>query len=434
MEVKLKRGLKFNRLVAITMGTPLASSVFLSILLMVFTAGDLINLIISIIVATVIVMLASLAYGQLVSIYPSAAGNRIFLKKPMGDMAAIAFSLMWIFILLAAAGVEAYIVGYVFNFLVPGIPPYFWSVLVLAAVVIVNISGVEISGNFQIVITYLVAALLVIISLIAIGTSNLGSFSIGTISAVSILTSAAIGVYFFLGFARVSTLGEETVDYEKSIPRAMPIGVFVLGVVFLLVSVSIFLKVPFADLQSTVVPQILLGKYLLPGGKYAYVVALVSIIMSFTAFNAGLLGTSRLVYALGREGVLPNFLARIESRHFTPYLSLIFLFVVVWFFVTLIYMTNNFAVPIYIAAGFDSFMYGFTAYSAYWHKKRFKADQMPYDVKWGKVLFPITAIAFIVIGTLLFISETYWVGLLTVLSIIAIFLFVRTRRSVFSEK
>ncbi len=428
MELKLKRALKFNRLVAITMGTPLASSVFLSILLMVFTAGDLINLILSIIVATVIVILASFAYGQLVSIYPSAAGNRIFLKKAMGNQAAIAFSIMWIFILLAAAGVEAYIVGYVFNYFVPVIPAYFWSVIVLAAVVLVNLVGVEISGNFQVAVTYIVAVSLAVISIIAIlspGAHN--SITAGSLDLGAVFTSAAVGVYFFLGFARVSTLGEEAVDYERSIPRAMPIGVFMLGVVFLLVSIAIFRNVPYADLQNTVVPQILLGKYMIPGGNYAYVVAIVSILMSFTAFNAGLLGTSRLVYAMGREGVLPSFLGRIESRHFTPYLSLIFLFAVVWIFVSLVYVTNNFEVPIYIAAGFDSFMYGFTAYSAFWHTRHMDPSGIPFDIRWGKVIFPVTALVFILIGFLLLLSVTYWVALLMAVSLVLIFAYVRVK-------
>lgn len=433
MELKLKRALKFNRLVAITMGTPLASSVFLSIILMVFAAGDLANLVISILVATVIVVLASLAYGQLVSLYPSAAGNRIFLKKPMGDLAAISLSLMWILILLAAAGVEAYIVGFVFNFLVPSIPPYVWSIMVLTIVIGINLTGVEISGNFQAAITYVVAASLAVVSVLAIISSHSTSITFGPINFVAIFISAAIGVYFFLGFARVSTLGEETVDFEKSIPKAMPIGVSVLGAVFLLVSVAIFLRVPYSQLQNTVVPQILLGEYLLPGGGYAYLIAVISILMTFTAFNAGLLGTSRLVYALGREGILPTFLAKIESRHFTPYLSLLFLYAIVLVFVTLVYVTRSFSVPIYIAAGFDSLMYGFTAYSAFWHKRRLKPQQIPFDFKFAKVTFVVATIAFLVIGALLFASESPWVVTLTVVSLVFLFVYVSWRLHGFSS-
>ena len=78
MELRLKRALKFNRLLAVTMGTPLASSAFLSMILMVGVAGNMVNLVLSVIIGTAITVLAALTYGELVSIYPSAAGNRIF--------------------------------------------------------------------------------------------------------------------------------------------------------------------------------------------------------------------------------------------------------------------------------------------------------------------------------------------------------------------
>ncbi len=93
--MSLKRILKFNRLVAVTMGTPLASSVFPSLILLDLTAYSLIDELIAVLFATILVIMVSLAYSQLVSIYPTAAGNRVFLKKPLGDVLALGLSLMW---------------------------------------------------------------------------------------------------------------------------------------------------------------------------------------------------------------------------------------------------------------------------------------------------------------------------------------------------
>jgi len=92
--MSLKRALKFSRLVAVTMGTPLASSVFPSLMLLDLAAGSLINEVVAVLMATALVIIAALAYGELVSIYPTAAGNRVFLKKPLGDVIALALSLM----------------------------------------------------------------------------------------------------------------------------------------------------------------------------------------------------------------------------------------------------------------------------------------------------------------------------------------------------
>ncbi|MGC9079560.1 MAG: APC family permease, partial [Nanopusillaceae archaeon] len=364
--MSLKRALKFNRLIAVTMGTPLASSVFPSIMLLDLTASSLINEIIAILLATTLVIMSSFAYSELVSIYPTAAGNRVFLKKPLGDVAALGLSLMWVFILLGAAGVEGYIVGYVLYYLISlyvhGIVlkilnPFVLSIIVMTLILIINILGVELSGNFQMGLTYFIAASLIAISIISFFIFrgiNIHVNSSGSLNLINALSAAAVGVYFFLGFGRVTTLGEEAVDYKRDLPMAIPIGVSLLGIVFMFISTSIFIHVPIKSLMSMLIPQILLGKYLL-GSYGAIFMVIVSILMSFGTFNAGVLGTSRLIYALGREGTLPKSLSKIHRRYFTPYMALIFIYTLAIFMLILITLTKSFSIPLYVAAGFDSF-------------------------------------------------------------------------------
>jgi len=357
--MSLKRALKFSRLVAVTMGTPLASSVFPSLMLLDLAARSLINEVVAVLMATALVIIAALAYGELVSIYPTAAGNRVFLKKPLGDVIALALSLMWIFILLGAAGVEGYVVGYVLHYLISlyvgGIAliilsPLVLSLIVMTLILAINILGVEISGNFQMGITYFIAASLIVISIISIfifrNTVPQTITNIGNFNLIDALSAAAIGVYFFLGFGRVTTLGEEAVDYKRGLPLSIPIGVSILGIVFIFITTAIFMRVPITSLISMLIPQVLLGKYLL-GSEGAIFMIIVSVLMSFSTFNAGVLGTSRLIYALGREGTLPRFLGKIHRRYFTPYTSLLFL----------ITYTRSFSIPLYVAADFNPFMY-----------------------------------------------------------------------------
>ena len=365
----MKRALKFSRLVAVTMGTPLASSVFPSLMLLDLAARSLINEVVAVLMATVLVIIAALAYGELVSIYPTAAGNRVFLKKPLGDVIALALSLMWIFILLGAAGVEGYVVGYVLHYLISlyvgGIAltilsPLVLSLIVMTLILAINILGVEISGNFQMGITYFIAASLIVISIISIfifrNTVPQTITNIGNFNLIDALSAAAIGVYFFLGFGRVTTLGEEAVDYKRGLPLSIPIGVSILGIVFIFITTAIFMRVPITSLISMLIPQVLLGKYLL-GSEGAIFMIIVSVLMSFSTFNAGVLGTSRLIYALGREGTLPRFLGKIHKRYFTPYTSLLFLYAIAVLMVFIITYTRSFSMPLYVAAGFNPFMY-----------------------------------------------------------------------------
>ncbi len=406
MVLTLERRLKFTRLIAITMGTPLASSVFLSIIIMVLLVGSLANLIIAVIISTAVVILGSLAYGELVSIYPSAAGNRIFLKKPMGNTLALSLSIMWVIAILGAAGTEAYMAGNVLNYLVGTLPPLFWAILILTIVVAINILGVEISGNFQMIITFFVAISLILVSIYSIFfVKNTTPVVLGQLNWLSIFSASAVSIYFFIGFGRVTTLGEEAIDYKKGIPRAMPLGVAFIGIVFILASIAIFEKVPLDVLKVTVIPQIILGKYILVGTQLPILIGIVSVIMSFSAFNAGILGTSRLVYALGREGTFPRFLGKIHSRFLTPYVSLLFLYGIVLVITVAIFVTRNYSVIVIVAAGFDAFMYGFVGYVALWHHRKMKKADVPFHVKGGTVIFLIAIGVFFLFGILLFATS-----------------------------
>ena len=434
----MKRALKFSRLVAVTMGTPLASSVFPSLMLLDLAARSLINEVVAVLMATVLVIIAALAYGELVSTYPTAAGNRVFLKKPLGDVIALALSLMWIFILLGAAGVEGYVVGYILHYLISlyvgGIAltilsPLVLSLIVMTLILAINILGVEISGNFQMGITYFIAASLIVISIISIfifrNTVPQTITNIGNFNLIDALSAAAIGVYFFLGFGRVTTLGEEAVDYKRGLPLSIPIGVSILGIVFIFITTAIFMRVPITSLISMLIPQVLLGKYLL-GSEGAIFMIIVSVLMSFSTFNAGVLGTSRLIYALGREGTLPRFLGKIHKRYFTPYTSLLFLYAIAVLMVFIITYTRSFSIPLYVAAGFDSFMYAAIGYSALWHV-RHKLGSASFHVRGESIIYLVATIIFTLLGILLLITTPPVVTIIIVLGVISLIIYAKIR-------
>ena len=436
--MSLKRALKFSRLVAVTMGTPLASSVFPSLMLLDLAAGSLINEVVAVLMATALVIIAALAYGELVSIYPTAAGNRVFLKKPLGDVIALALSLMWIFILLGAAGVEGYVVGYVLHYLISlyvgGIAltilsPLALSLIVMTLILAINILGAEISGNFQMGITYFIAASLIVISIISIfifrNTVPQTITNIGNFNLIDALSAAAIGVYFFLGFGRVTTLGEEAVDYKRGLPLSIPIGISILGIVFIFTTTAIFMRVPITSLISMLIPQVLLGKYLL-GSEGAIFMIIVSVLMSFSTFNAGVLGTSRLMYALGREGALPRFLGKVHRRYFTPYTSLLFLYAIAVLMVFIITYTRSFSIPLYVAAGFDSFMYAAIGYSALWHV-RHKLGSTSFHVRGGSIIYLIATVIFTLLGILLLITTPPVVTIIIVLGVISLIIYAKIR-------
>jgi len=185
------------------------------------------------------------------------------------------------------------------------------------------------------------------------------------------------------------------------------------------------MRVPLTSLISMLIPQVLLGKYLL-GSEGAIFMIIVSVLMSFSTFNAGVLGTSRLVYALGREGTLPRFLGKIHRRYFTPYKSLLFLYAIAVLMVFIITYTRSFSTPLYVAAGFDSFMYAAIGYSALWHV-RHKLGSTSFHVRGGSIIYLIATVIFTLLGILLLITTPPVVTIIIVLGVISLIIYAKIR-------
>lgn len=424
--MSLKRSLRFVHFLAATMGTPLGSSGFLTMILMAQVAGDGTDLLLAMALSTIIVTLAAFAYGELVSIFPTAAGNRAFLRPLIGNRLAITAAMVWVAILFGAAGAEAFIFGNVLNYLEPAVPPFAYVVLGLGLIIVLNAVGVEPTARVQIVLTTVVAVSVTAVSVYALAFSGTGTLSFPAPNPGVILQASAISVYLFLGFGRVTTLGEEAEDYKKSLPSSMPIGVFLLGVIMALVALS-FLKVePLAVLAGTTVPQVLLGKYLL-GGGLAVAVALVSLMMSFTAFNAGLLGTSRLVYALGRERILPARLGKVSGRYLTPVTSLIAMYFIVLAISAYVVESGNYSTPLLLAAAVDSFVYCLVVLSAFKQLRRGPRVDIPFRPRGGKFYFPVIAAVLAVFGVLVFLTSSPVVAVVAAVTVVAVYIYVDLR-------
>ena len=423
--MSLRRYLKFPHLIATVIGTPLGASTFLNVVFLITIVGtNGTDLILSLALSSCIVIIMTFAYGELVSIYPTAAGVRMFLKKPIGDKYAIVASIYWILAILLAAGDEAYIFGAVLNNLFPQISTFTWVFIGLTVILIVNSLGIEVAGTWQMIVTIVIVITLLAASAFSFATPGpMGNLVFSSPSLANILFASSISVYFFIGFGRVSTLGEESKDYKRSLPIAMIMGISVLAVIITVLCLAIVNSVPFSFLQNTSLPQIELGQFLL-GRSFAIILALVSILMSFGAFNAGVLGTSRLIYALGREKILPKTFSKL-NRFIVPYASLFFLYGFALVATAIVFLTNNTEIPIIVAVGGDSFVYALIAYSALWHARKLSRDDIPFYVPYSKWLFAIVSVVFLVLGVLAFASaSTIQASLLAIGITLTIFVLV----------
>ena len=145
----------------------------------------------------------------------------------------------------------------------------------------------------------------------------------GTGGFPAIAAGAAIAAYSFLGFDAVSTLTEDTKNPQRNIPRAIMLVALIGGVVFVTVAYILTLVQPggtFPNADSLAAAT----ARTIGGALFAAFFVTGLIIGQFTSGLAAQASVSRLLYAMGRDSVLPKkFFGTLSPRFFTPVFNIV---------------------------------------------------------------------------------------------------------------
>jgi amino acid transporter len=147
-------------------------------------------------------------------------------------------------------------------------------------------------------------------------------FTFGTGGPAAIGLASVFAFLSFAGFEGAATLGEETTEPTVSIPRAITAAVFVAGIFYLVVSYAqtIGFGTSAAGVQqfaSSAAPLAdLSDRY--AGTPLAVVIMAGATISAFACTLAGVTAAARLLLTLGRDGMLPAALGRVDDRHGVP--------------------------------------------------------------------------------------------------------------------
>jgi APA family basic amino acid/polyamine antiporter len=195
--------------------------------------------------------------------------------------------------------------------------------IALAAVVTVtaiDLRGVQrtVSATRVIVAVVLVALALVVVAACFGGTASRAHFDGVTGGLRGILESAGLLFFAFAGYARIATLGEEVVEPQRTIPRAIPLALGIVLVVYAVVAVCALLAVGADGLATAAAP---LHAVVEAGSLSALspVVQVGAAVASLGALIALILGVSRTTLAMARDRELPAYLAAVHPVHAVPY-------------------------------------------------------------------------------------------------------------------
>ncbi len=133
-----------------------------------------------------------------------------------------------------------------------------------------------------------------------------------------LLQAAGLLFFAFAGYARIATMGEEVREPETTIPRAIPIALFLTVIVYALVGTSALLGAGPERLASSTAPLVAAIDGAGVGG-IAPVVRIGAAVASLGALLALIAGIGRTSLAMARNGDMPSWLAAVHPVHRVPH-------------------------------------------------------------------------------------------------------------------
>jgi APA family basic amino acid/polyamine antiporter len=348
-EPSLVRGLSLMDSVMLLVGGIIGSGIFLTaapiasavhtpwFFLGIWLVGGLISL------------LACFAFAEMGAMFPEAGGQYVFLREAYGEFPAFLYGWM-IFTVGQSGTIAALAVGFaeyigavlpITSAHAPVATVAGWtltrghlvsvgSIVLLTAI---NVLGLRRGATLINVATWAKFAAIGIFVLlgVAIGRGHWSNYTVSIPAdqpitlghVISGFGVALIGVFWaFDGWVYITWVAGEVRNPQKVLPRAMVLGVLLVGVVYLSVSAIYLYALPITHVaKETTIAQAAAVSLFSPGaGRWLGGMIALS---CFGAMSCAILSSARVSYAMARDGAFFHAMGRVHPRYCTPAVSLI---------------------------------------------------------------------------------------------------------------
>ena len=308
--------------------------------------------IVSFVIASVVCLLAALSYAELSSTLPTAGSVYTFAYVAFGELWAWIVGWALVLELVVAAAVVSRIWASYFTATLDGfdigIPTFLaehsqvgtgtgWIAAAFVVVLMLLVmTGAKLTGR---VLALIVAAkLIAVVLVIAVGARHVdkanyspfvpdvkeGAGASGTVlqsllggagdafGVMGIFTAAGAIVFSFIGFDLIATAAEDAKDPRRSIPRAMLASIAIVTILYVAMGAVLVGLRPYGEL-NTAAP---VSDALRAAGSPSWSANVINVGALFgltTVVLVVLIAQSRVLFAMGRDGLLPRGLAHVGA-------------------------------------------------------------------------------------------------------------------------
>ena len=405
MDQGLPRTLGLRDLTLLVIGTVIGSGIFLvpgAVLAQVH--GSVLPALLAWLAGGALSMLGALTFGELSAANPRAGGIYVYLRDAFGTFPAFLFG--WALFFAIGGGANAALAT-AFSANIAQVFPMstttekLLAVGMIALVTIVNVRGARQSSNLQ---NWMTAVKLGTIVLMSVVLLFLGRTSAGSIANLRSAGSenhlwsgfglAMLGVLWaYEGWQYATFSAGETIDPQRNFPRAFFTGLASLVAIYLLANLGYLAALTpktLAGSQSAAAASVAT----VIGPRSAKLIAIAIAISILGAANGIILTSSRVYYAMARDGLFFQKLAEVHPRFRTPAFAVIA--GSVW--AAILAVTGTFQ-QLFTYTVFTGWLfYGIAAASIFVYRRKRPDHPRPYSVPfypWTPLLFILAAAALV---------------------------------------
>ncbi len=333
----LKRSMGLLSLTMFSVGAIVGTGIFVILGNAVPRAGPAV--VVSFLLAATACVFSALSYAELTGSIPVSGSSYSYAYATLGEI--VAWVCGWCLMLEYGVSVAAVAVGwgqYVNELLVhiPGLseipdpflqPTLTGGVFNVPAVVVVVLAGMLLlrgaseSATVNTIMVFTKIGILMFFCVIAFTAFNTGNmFPFFPLGAAGVSAAAAHVFFSYIGFDAASTAGEEAKNPRRDLPRAIIFSLIIVTVLYVLVALAAVGAKPWQQFAGQGGDAVLATILQQVTGKSwpAVVVSIGAIISIFSVVLTVMYGQTRILFAMGRDGLLPKAFTRVNPRTQTP--------------------------------------------------------------------------------------------------------------------